>query len=95
VLLVVPLLLLLLLLVLVLLNNIWRILLLRGEPTEHLVVHPSAHLQQNADTSQGRIYTVLKRKKIEVYLQQNKKGRRPEGKKCHSKTIRGEKSRYN
>ena len=24
-----------------------------------------------------------------VYLQQNKKGRRPKGKKCHTKTIRG------
>ncbi len=30
---------------------------------------------------------------VVVYLQQNKKGRRPEGKKCHTKTIRGKKSR--
>jgi hypothetical protein len=28
-----------------------------------------------------------------VYLHQNKKGRKPEGKKCHTKTMRGKKSR--
>jgi hypothetical protein len=32
-----------------------------------------------------------------VYFQQNKKGRRPKEKKkqCHTKTIKGKKSRYN